>query len=193
MDKLGKRLLAVVLAGLLVCGAGLGGTVSVAASQTGDDGTTNWGFIVPVTHQTTVPAGYIGIFTAQQLSDIRNNLSGKYILMNNIDLAGWNWEPIGALGNGFSGTFNGNGYVIENLNVVALGNAGLFGNCLDSSIIQNLGLVDSQVQGGSHVGGIAGWSRTISNCFNIGDVYAISTCHQLRTTNKINSSFLALS
>jgi len=62
----------------------------------GDDGTTNWDFIEPVRHQRTVPDGYVGIYTAQDLDNMRNNLTGKYVLMNDIDLADWgNWEPIG--------------------------------------------------------------------------------------------------
>ena len=64
--------------------------------DTGDDGTTNWDFIIPVTHLKTVPAGYKGIYTAQDLDNIRNNRSGKYILMNDIDLSSWGeWTPIG--------------------------------------------------------------------------------------------------
>jgi len=101
MDKSGKRLLAVMLVGLLVCGGmGMLGAVPAAVAQTGDDGTTNWDFIVPVTHQKTVPAGYTAIRTATELNNIRNGIiiSGntyRYILMNDIDLSSWtNWEPI---------------------------------------------------------------------------------------------------
>ena len=48
-------------------------------------------------NQTTVPDGYIGIYTAEDLYNIRNNLSGKYILMNDIDLSVYeNWEPMAA-------------------------------------------------------------------------------------------------
>lgn len=34
-----------------------------------------------------VPEGYTGVYTIDDLYAIRNNLSGKYILMNDIDLS----------------------------------------------------------------------------------------------------------
>ena len=63
-----------------------------------------------------VPAGYIPIRTAQELDNIRNNLSGKYILMNDIDLSGYeNWVPIGTEKEPFVGILNGNNYSIRNI------------------------------------------------------------------------------
>ena len=110
MKNIGKRVFTLLLAVVLI-----GGAFSLTASAAGnDDGVTNWDFIVPVTHQTTVPAGYLGVYNAQQLSAIRNNLNGKYILMNDIDLAAFGeWEPIGS----FNGLLDGNGYVIKNLKI----------------------------------------------------------------------------
>jgi len=175
MDKLGKRLLAVVLAtGLLVGGMGMLGAVPVMAAQTGDDGTTNWDFIVPVTHQKTVPSGYTGINTAQQLSNIRNNLSGNFIMMNDIDLTGWgNWVPIGALSGAFTGTLDGNGYAIKNLSINANSSDetayyGLFGYI--SGYVVNVGLTNSNiiVNGTANViyaGAIAAMSKNVRNCF----------------------------
>ena len=67
-------------------------------------------------NKTSVPEGYIGIYTAEDLNNIRNNLSGKYILMNDIDLSVYeNWEPIGTTEAPFTGELDGNGYVILNL------------------------------------------------------------------------------
>lgn len=42
-----------------------------------------------------VPAGYIGIYSPEDLNKVRNNLAGSYILMNDLDLSAANWEPIG--------------------------------------------------------------------------------------------------
>ena len=39
--------------------------------------------------------GTIIIYTAQDLSNIRNNLTGNYVLGADIDLTGINWDPIG--------------------------------------------------------------------------------------------------
>jgi pimeloyl-ACP methyl ester carboxylesterase len=140
-----------VLAVLLVSGGvGMLGVVPAVAAQAGDDGVTNWDFVQPVTHQKTVPAGYIAITTAQQLSDIRNNLSGKYILMKDIDLARWgSWEPIGDTNNPFYGVLDGNGYVLENLTISITSTsdvyAGLFGRAKSNSIICNLGIINGNI------------------------------------------------
>ena len=66
----------------------------------------------------TVPDGYTGIYTAEDLDNIRNNLSGKYILMNNVDLSSYdNWNPIGTSEAPFTGELDGNGYVIKNMKI----------------------------------------------------------------------------
>ena len=61
----------------------------------------------------------IKIYTAQDLDNVRNNLAGSYVLMNDIDLAGFNggeWVPVGGGptvndDNHFSGIFDGQGFV----------------------------------------------------------------------------------
>ena len=164
-------------------------SIQPAAVKTGDDGTTNWDFIEPVTHKKSVPSGYIGISTAAQLNAVRNNLNKNYILMANIDLSGWgNWVPIGGDENApFKGAFDGNGYVIKNMTVnVKSANsiyAGLFGYCYAGSI-KNLGMLGGSVITSSasyyshYVGGIAGdSSSSISNCYNTGNVRASSVSH----------------
>ena len=60
----------------------------------------------------------IKIYTAQDLDNVRKNLSGSYVLMNDIDLSTFNggqWVPIGyELSNSFIGIFDGQGHVIKN-------------------------------------------------------------------------------
>ena len=161
--------------------------IQPAAAKTGDDGTTNWDFIEPVTHKKSVPSGYTGISTAAQLNDVRNHPESNYILMANIDLSKWgNWQPIGSDSTKtFTGTFDGNGYVIKNMTVdiknVVSGYvyAGLFGRCdglTESSGIKNLGIVGGSVSVSAgidtYAGGIVGWFDTyrasiaINNCYN---------------------------
>ena len=62
-------------------------------------------------------AGYTVITSISQLEKISENLDGKYILMNDIDLSGINWQPIGSEYTPFTGIFNGNGYEISGLNI----------------------------------------------------------------------------
>lgn len=72
------------------------------------------GFIVPVTHNQQVPTGFTGIYTAADLKNISKNLSGSYILMNDIALKGA-WDPIGSFDSPFTGIFDGNGYTVSGL------------------------------------------------------------------------------
>jgi len=149
---------------------------------TGDDGTTNWDFIEPATHQTTVPNGYIGIYTAQDLDNVRNNLSGNYILMNDIDLSAWgDWEPIGKPSNPFRGLLNGNGYVISNITIISPNEyIGLIGYS-DMAGILNIGLVDVNIDisissesiNCLYAGGILGYfssQSSITNCYSSGRI-----------------------
>jgi len=125
-----------------------------------------------------VPEGYIGIFTAEDLDNVRNNLSENYILMNDIAFTEEHYAEGGAFEGGFvpignsetpfRGLFNGNGYVISNLQICVTDGsaAGLFGYAesnyelyphnnpedeLDvrtestGGIIKNLGIEDSRI------------------------------------------------
>ena len=101
-------------------------------------------------NQTTVPDGYIGIYTAEDLNNIRNNLSGKYILMNDIDLSVYeNWEPIGDMDTPFTGELDGNGYIINSLKITTVsettsGYVGLFGVTNEASL-RDLTMIDGNI------------------------------------------------
>lgn len=107
MKHRGKQLLSIFLAAVLLIGtvpatsfAALKKTEAVPALvgtiDAVDDGDTNYRFIEPVKHQKTVPEGYIGIYTPEDLNRMRENLTANYILMNDIDMSEWGgWEPIG--------------------------------------------------------------------------------------------------
>ena len=107
-------------------------------------------FVVPISQRIVVPQGYIGIYSASDLDNIRYSPGSNYILMNDIDLSVCgNWEPIGN-SMSFSGHFNGNGYSITGLQIESIGsslsselNLGLFAS--NSGIIENLRLVNPQV------------------------------------------------
>lgn len=131
---------------------------------------------------TTVPSGYKGIYTANDLDSIRNDLSGNYILMNDIDLSSWgNWTPIGTgwSGVGFTGTFDGNSYAIKNMviddsSVIKDYNggyqyAGLFAT-LKGATVKNIRYISGSISCANspclEAGAVAGCSygSTISRC-----------------------------
>ena len=74
-------------------------------------------------HATTVPEGYTAVRTMEDLYAIRSNPTGKFILMNDIDMSatapggewdgGNGWTPIPT----FSGILDGNGYALSNMNI----------------------------------------------------------------------------
>lgn len=99
--------------------------------------------------ETSVPDGYTGIYNIADLDGIRNNPSGKYILMRDIDMTedtkkggdwdnGMGWTPIEE----FTGVLDGNGYQIIGMNIYnGYGRIG-FIRRLSGGIIRNLGLRD---------------------------------------------------
>lgn len=130
----------------------------------------------------SIPSGYTGIYTANDLDSIRNDLDGNYILMNNIDLSSWgNWTPIGTgwSGIGFTGTFDGNGYaikhmVIDDSSVIKDYNggyqyAGLFAT-LKGATVKNIRYISGSISCENspclHAGAVAGcaYGSTISRC-----------------------------
>lgn len=96
--------------------------------------------------------GYICIYTAEDLYDIRDNLDAKYILMNDVDLSTYsNWEPIGTADTPFKGELNGNDFRISNLTIKKLKTfekyhfvAGLFGT-VSSGVFEHLTLVNVDI------------------------------------------------
>jgi hypothetical protein len=96
-----------------------GGTENSISVETYSEEMSTPDFLVPVEQKTEVPEGYIGIYTAEDLDNVRNDLTANYILMNDIDLSAYeNWEPIGKLStfayyDTFSGVFDGNGHSIQ--------------------------------------------------------------------------------
>ena len=76
-------------------------------------------------------------WVAAEVNNRNNYFEGKNVVLTaDIDLAGYNWTPIGSAtqDHGFMGNFNGNGYTIKNLNIDEIARdsdgyayAGLFG------------------------------------------------------------------
>jgi len=121
----------------------------------------------------------IPIYTAEDLAKIgidpKYPLSGKYILMANIDLSGYsNWTPIGNESKPFTGQFDGNGLKIKNLTINRPNNdyQGLFGYTNAAAKLTNITLENVNINGNSYVGGLVGYNDfcIITNCYITGNI-----------------------
>ena len=104
-------------------------------------------------------------------------LDAHYKQTANIDLSEIaNWVPIGNTTYPFTGTYNGNGYTIENLTIsTSTGtDLGLFGYINGTNaLITNVSLINVDIGGGNnYVGGVGGriWYGTVENCYVTGNV-----------------------
>jgi hypothetical protein len=158
------------------------GTVdSTASGIQGDDvkytRDANGNMVEHNTHTPDVPPGYIGIRTAFDLDQVRKNMAGNYILMADIDLAGYTsatctvlngWVSLGypiGVGNldrPFTGIFDGNNYTISNIWAKhGISYAGLFSRIESNGIVKNLTIsTDTKgINGAAFVGALAGVTR----------------------------------
>ncbi len=120
-----------------------------------------------------IPEGYTPIYAVEDLNNIRNNLSGKYILMNDIDLSSYeNWEPIGSETEPFTGEMNGAGYSIINLS----SKSGFF-DCINGALISNLVIRNCSISGyieKKYRGVITdkSYNSKIKNCHTSGNIWS---------------------
>lgn len=120
------------------------------------------------------------INTVADLRNISNNLSGNFILANDINLDGEEWIPIGTTGEPFTGTLDGNGYRIKNISIS--GNKsyiGLFGS-VNGGEFNDLTFENAIISGDSYIGVLAGHIKggyTINNC-NLTGVITITGSNQ---------------
>jgi hypothetical protein len=141
------------------------------------------------------PSQDLEIWTWYDLDDVRNNLAGHHILMNDLDSTtagyeelasptangGKGWQPIGfytpygaTAYTGFTGTLDGQGYEIRDLyiNRPDEDRVGLFGETHEA-VIRDMCVVNVTAIGREAVGGLAGtisWNGTVINCYSTGSV-----------------------
>lgn len=135
-------------------------------------------FVAILLLSTSVFSQPIEISTPDELQAIgadETSLAGEYIMINDIDLAGYPWEAIF----GFAGTFDGNGHVVRNLTTNNDQNraGGLFGKALAGSLVKNVGVVDCNITSGWYSSAVVGdCFGDVVNCFaEGGTVTSIST------------------
>ena len=145
---------------------------------------------------------------AQLVNDGTDTFQGWTITLGaSIDLADYNWTPIGKNGAPFKGIFDGqnNSYTISNLSIngETLTNAGLFGVLNTPGVIKNVTIENASVTAKSEAGALIGTSHTgtLENCTVTGTVsitanykvgglsgggYAdITSCHVTANTGSI--------
>ncbi len=116
----------------------------------------------------TAHAQPIEIFTADDLDDVRNDLTADYILMADINLGGFDFAPIGSDADRFTGTFDGNGFTIRNFTYHGFpfeSFVGLF-SATNGAVLTDITLQNIDVNGVERVGGLVGQAlySTISGC-----------------------------
>lgn len=107
----------------------------------------------------TKKQGYMWIDNVQQLQAMNTNVGGKYALHNSIDaVETGTWtngftSVIGGSGEAFSGSFDGLGYSIFDLNIKGSDktNVGLFA-ATNGATIKNINMVGGTIIGGTNVG-----------------------------------------
>jgi len=89
---------------------------------------------------------------------------------------GRGWEPIGTNDNQFTGSFDGQGHEIHDLFIRYYSYyedfVGLFGAIGVEGIVEDVGVINSDVTGYDFVGGLVGWNDggTVSNSYSTGSV-----------------------
>ena len=134
----------------------------------------------------------IKVYTKEDLDNIKNNMSGSYVLMNDIVFedsdyvkggdfynSGMGWFPIGTQSTPFKGKFDGNNHAIKNLYINNPNGdyQSLFGFA-ENVEIKNLRMEDVNITGKNCVGAICGEMRSLShiiNCISKGSVKGTDT------------------
>ena len=143
------------------------GTCDITITSTGDDLAQGASKTFTITVETVNHT----ISTPEDLDKLRYDMTGDYVLANDIDMTGRNFVPFGIVNNTtagkFTGTFDGQGHTIKGLkyDVSDKGEVGLFSQT-DNATIKNLIIEGAYFKGNANVGGIVGrmYRTTITDC-----------------------------
>ncbi len=135
------------------------------------------------------------ISNAQELQDIREDLDGDYVLVDDINASGYDFEPMGVFTggpiDGFSGSLNGNGHSISNLRIDRPNESdvGVFGAVVNGSV-EDVRLKNVNVVGDENVGGLAGTAFGADT--RISDVYVSGEISGNKTIGGVVGNSLTL-
>ena len=144
--------------------------------------------------------GFSDVYYLEDLDAIRNQLNGKYELVRDLDFnsdasyrdpnnktkwtvadykdsGGTGWLPIGTFANRFTGTFEGNGHTIFNLQINrdTADYQGLFRALGSTAVLRNIGLADVKIEGNQYLGGFGGANAgTIVGSYAVGEVRSLA-------------------
>jgi filamentous hemagglutinin family protein len=158
--------------------SGFTGQVNFYTSASGTTPRSGLGFLKIGGNDYTVITSVGNASGTAGLQAVNNDLTGYYALGGNLDASatlGWNvvagqaagFTPLGNDIDNFTGIFDGLGHTISNLiiNRAATSNVGLFGYG-NASVIRNVGLINSNINGLDNVGGLVGYNyggRVLNN------------------------------
>ena len=128
----------------------------------------DWSSVLSVSTSTEKIDDPYTISSIEDLLNIKNNLSGSYKLVNDIDLNNTEWESIGNSKTPFTGIFDGNGHTIKNLKIDKASNKylGLFG-VTNNATIKNINIENISINGTECIGALIGQAKgsiKIENC-----------------------------
>ena len=116
------------------------------------------------------------ITTAAELQSMNNNLAAHYKLMNNIDLNGVTWTPIGTSSAGFFGVFDGNGKTISNLQISSTTQStGFFGGITSGAVVKDVTFQDCTVSSTPY------WTGTV-----FGSIIMSTANHDMATIDNVD-------
>ena len=127
---------------------------------------------------------YTVIRDVNQLQAMNKKLDGKYVLANNIDAsatASWNngagFKPIGNDTGSFKGVLDGLGHYVDGLTInrPTTNNVGLVRDAFRAKL-QNIGLINTQIEGQDYTGGLGGQltQSSIINSYVTGSILGVN-------------------
>jgi PGF-CTERM protein len=114
------------------------------------------GLVCAVSAVGTVSAQQVEISEPGELNE--TSAEGNYVLVNDINASGVDFEPVGDEDERFTGRFDGDGYVISGLTVNSTESkhVGFFGYVGSDGTVTNVGLEGVKITGGDSTGGLVG-------------------------------------
>ncbi|WP_205524424.1 filamentous hemagglutinin N-terminal domain-containing protein, partial [Rhodopseudomonas sp. WA056] len=201
-------------------GVNAGGTVSASgltsaqartqSSYAGWDFTSTWTMPGGSTRPLLQMEASTTIYNAHQLQLVGMNattLAASYTLARDIDFGTafanaadiWGsagFVPIGTAGNSFTGSFDGNGHVVDGLVISRASQpyTGLFGYVTGGGSLANVGVTNATVTGGNYTGILVGWIEgAVTNAWSSGSVTGIKSYGASNVGGLIGTTFATVS